>query len=117
MARPKTLDRAKYRGGKARKRTSINLLAEAEVALKLYALRMKTPRTRERSVSFAIEHILYQSDDLMALLPEARKIIKDGNADGFRVYRPSNKSTVESTNPKQEQESESEGGQSTTTGE
>lgn len=117
MARPSKHDRARTRVGRARtKRTTINLVVDAEVALKLYALRMRTYRGRERSVSFAIEHILYQNDDLKALLPEARKIIDEGGADDLRVYRPSRGSDQQS-NPKQEQQSESEGGQSTTTSE
>lgn len=75
--------------GDARKRTSINLLKEAEVALKLYALRMPLAQGRERGVSLAIERLLYKNQDFRSLLPEARQLIKDGKAAGLRVYRPS----------------------------
>lgn len=70
----------------------MNLPEEADVALGLYAGRMKKYRGRRRSVTLATEHILYLNQDFLALLPEARTIIGDRN------------------NVKQEQQDERQGG-------
>lgn len=70
-----------------RRRTTLNFLQETEVALKLYALRMPRYQGRDRSVSIANEHLLYQNPEFTRLLPEAREIIEKGLAHNVRAYR------------------------------
>lgn len=72
MPRPKNLDRAKARTGRARKRTSITVYVEAEDALKLYAGSLDIPKGRKKSVSLAIEDILYSNQAFRRLVNEVR---------------------------------------------